>query len=124
MHPVHSEDIMLSQRISKVIHRYHSIYAGLKEIQTVLLHHCIIYGTLTYQQFALQITGLPDQRSGLIPLRICLRTVQISRPLHHFIPFPVYYRAACHPHLENIRIGGHKRNGHKPAVAPSVHPDS
>ena len=88
MHPVHSEHVVLGHRISKVIHRYHSIYAGLKEIQTVLLHHGIIYGTLTYQQLALQITGLPDQRSGLIPLSITLKTVHISLTKHHFKPIP------------------------------------
>ena len=124
MNPVTSEDIVFSAWVREVIHLNLVLDALADEIQAVLPEHGIVDGALTDEQFALQVLGLVDEACFRIALRIALHGIHIALSVHDFVPFPVDYRTACDSDLEDFRIGGHERNSHETAIAPSVYADS
>ena len=124
MYPVLAHYIVLSAWIREIIHLDIVLDAFPDEAQTVLPDHYRVYCALADKELALQGCSLVDEAGLCISFRIDVRMVHVPFAIHHFVPFPVYYRTTCNGDLEYVRVIGDERNGHETAVAPSVYADS
>ena len=68
-----------------------------------------------------QVFGLVEQAGLGIAVGVGKGSVHVALAVHHLVPPPVNHRPAGDTHFENIRVMGHQADGHKAAVAPSVH---
>ena len=86
----------------------------------MLRHNSNVVQSLNNLKLTLKVLSLVEQRSLLVSLRVCLRSIHIAFAIHHLIPMPVDNRTTGNTNLEYVRIVCHKRDSHISAKAPTM----
>ena len=124
MHTLVSHHVVSLAWIDEEVGLCASFGTCVDERQGVLGNNRRVVHTDDNLQFALEVLGHRDERTSLDTLLVGVGSAHVSLAIHHLIPSPVDDRTSSHSHLEHVGIVGHKRYGHKSAIAPSVHTKS